>query len=170
MPQPHSEEKPVGRVSPTRMAQVTWRYADLPARGVAGPTRRISTWCVSWRCDRPTKRQRVRGVRRGLASLAHLGNRAATSSRSAGPGAAPSTFGTEQLHLHLTIGHSAVDGSLDPCDASSSTRRDPPRRLASIRKDTVMACACESDRGKGNKCAHCKEGNHKACSSFGTCS
>lgn len=27
-----------------------------------------------------------------------------------------------------------------------------------------MACACEKDRGRGNKCAHCKEGNHKACS------
>lgn len=33
-----------------------------------------------------------------------------------------------------------------------------------------MACACEKDRGQGNKCAHCKEGNHKCCSSFGSCS
>jgi hypothetical protein len=33
-----------------------------------------------------------------------------------------------------------------------------------------MACACEKDRGRGNIWAHCNEGNHKACSSFGTCS
>ena len=38
-----------------------------------------------------------------------------------------------------------------------------------------MACACEKDRGPGNKCAHCKEAiahglsNHN-CSSFGKCS
>ena len=33
-----------------------------------------------------------------------------------------------------------------------------------------MACACEKDRGRNNLCAHCKEGNHRACSSFGKCS
>jgi hypothetical protein len=40
-----------------------------------------------------------------------------------------------------------------------------------------MACACEKDRGKGNKCAHCKEAvAHRIpparhnCSSFGKCS
>lgn len=38
------------------------------------------------------------------------------------------------------------------------------------REVRTMACACEKDRGQGNKCAHCKEGNHKCCSSFGSCS
>lgn len=40
-----------------------------------------------------------------------------------------------------------------------------------------MACACEKDRGKGNKCAHCKEAivnriplDRHRCSSFGKCS
>jgi hypothetical protein len=40
-----------------------------------------------------------------------------------------------------------------------------------------MACACEKDRGRGNKCAWCKEAiahgippaRHE-CSSFGSCS
>ena len=40
-----------------------------------------------------------------------------------------------------------------------------------------MACACEKDRGQGNKCAHCKEAiahnipaSRHNCSSFGSCS
>jgi hypothetical protein len=40
-----------------------------------------------------------------------------------------------------------------------------------------MACACEKDRGRGNKCAHCKEAikngwptSRHNCSSYGTCS
>lgn len=43
--------------------------------------------------------------------------------------------------------------------------------------EDIVACACEKDRGKGNKCAWCKEAivngippaQHK-CSSFGKCS
>ena len=74
-------------------------------------------------------------------------------------------------------------------------RRDPVRQIPALdvtnsrdpvqsrhrnhrcSKEAVMACACEKDRGKGNKCAWCKEaiangipvGSHK-CSSFGKCS
>ena len=40
-----------------------------------------------------------------------------------------------------------------------------------------MACACEKDRGRGNKCVHCKEAiqiglptSKHNCSSFGSCS
>lgn len=33
-----------------------------------------------------------------------------------------------------------------------------------------MACACEKDRGRGNKCEHCKNGKHVNCSYFGRCS
>lgn len=55
----------------------------------------------------------------------------------------------------------------------------PPGSLTreSTTKEAAVACACEKDRGRGNKCAWCKEaianGTPPArhnCSSFGKCS
>lgn len=60
----------------------------------------------------------------------------------------------------------AVD--LCSCTPSRATRGLLTRVESSdYVKEAAMSCACE--RAGKPKCAHCKEGNHKACTHFGGC-